>query len=91
MPICAKVETPETPTTRAVVLELEERLSSAEAVLRSLEAAQARSDRELTRLNRSDPMKEVTGRSAIERAIAATRSLIDSLRRTSSQLRAGSR
>lgn len=64
-----------------VYQELKAQLRRAEAVLRSLETAKQETERDLAADNREDPMKTVTGRSAIESAIDSTRAMIDRLRR----------
>lgn len=61
--------------------ELSERLACAERVLASLEAAREETERVLAESQRSDPMKAVTGRSALESSIETTRGLVEVLRR----------
>lgn len=53
----------------------------AAAVLEGLLAAKAECERELVKSRRSDPFKAVTGKSSLDRAIASTRKMIDSLDR----------
>ncbi len=48
----------------------------AAALLRRLIAERTRSERRMAEAGRNDPMKVVTGRSAIENAITATRDVI---------------
>ena len=48
----------------------------ADALLRRLIAERTRSERRMAEAGRNDPMKVVTGRSAIENAITATREVI---------------
>ncbi|MBL0921084.1 MAG: hypothetical protein IBJ10_03030 [Phycisphaerales bacterium] len=51
----------------------------AEQILQRLLEAKAQTEHELSSLRRTDAFKAVTGRSAIDNAIAATRRMIDSL------------
>jgi hypothetical protein len=53
----------------------------AESLLRGLIAAHAECESHLVRLNRKDPLKAVTGKSALDNAVAATRRMIESLER----------
>lgn len=72
-----------------LVLELQERLRKAEAVLRSLYEAKREADQQAVELKRTDAMKAVTGSSAIERAIQATTRMVDRLKREVSDARRG--
>ena len=53
--------------------------SKAVAVLNSLLAAKADCDQQLAKLRRSDAMKQVTGKSSLDEAIASTKRLIAEL------------
>jgi hypothetical protein len=61
--------------------ELRSHLCRAEEVLRSLESAKRETEETLASANRSDPIKCVTGRSALDRSIEHTAAMIDRLRR----------
>lgn len=64
-----------------VILETRARRSQAEALLRSLVEAKSECERQLERFRRSDAMQSVTGRTAIDKAIASTKRMIESLDR----------
>ena len=55
------------------------------AVLKSLQDAKRRCDRQLTQTNRTDAMVQVTGRSALDEAIASAKRTIDVLDRAASE------
>ncbi len=81
-PICPVAEAPEVITNRDQILaESSRRRTQAEALLRSLTAAKSECERQLARFQRSDVMQTVTGRSAIDAAIAHTRRMIETLDR----------
>ena len=65
-----------------LVLETTATRDRAEALLEGLLRAKDETERERERLNRVDPMKELTGRSSIDNAIDSTRRMIDTLNRT---------
>jgi len=75
------------PDHRRFLLETAARKADAEAVLSSLLAAKLESDRATSRLKRPDPMRAVTGNSAIDRAIVTTRNLIGTLDRALADIR----
>lgn len=52
------------------------------AVLKSLQDAKRRCDRQLSKANRTDAMLQVTGRSSLDEAIASAKRTIDVLDRT---------
>jgi hypothetical protein len=62
--------------------ELRER---AQALLESLHIAQKTCDLHLQRSNRTDPMREVTGRSSFDQAIASAKRAIDVLDRATAR------
>lgn len=62
------------------------RRDHAAAVLESLLAAKAECELELAKGRRTDAIKSVTGKSSLDRAIASTRKMIETLDRTVSQL-----
>jgi hypothetical protein len=69
---------------------LEETLAAKEraaALLKGLLAAAAVSDEQMRQTSRKDPMKVVTGRSAMENAVASTRRMIESLNRAVEEAR----
>lgn len=72
----ATIPAPSVPTSAAAQAQAR---SQAEAVLKSLLAAQAECEQHLKTQRRSDAMKDVSGSSSIERAIASTRQLIKQL------------
>lgn len=59
----------------------------AEAVLASLMAAKAECDKQLADLRRTDPMKQVTGKSSLEEAIASTKRLLADLDKLAGDMR----
>lgn len=58
----------------------------AEALLKSLQDAKRRCDRQLTKSNRTDPMIQVTGKSSLDEAIATARRTIDVLDRAAAEM-----
>lgn len=62
-----------------LVVETQAARDRAEAILQRLLEAKSQTEQELSTLRRTDAFKAVTGRSAIDNAIAATRRMIDSL------------
>lgn len=54
----------------------------ARRLLSELIVAKAEYEKELLKSNRTDPMKSVTGKSSLDRAIASTRRMIDALERS---------
>lgn len=70
-----------TPGENGVRDDVRDRLARAEAVLASLLEARGECERQLAAMRRADPIKAITGQSAIERAIDSTRSMIESLER----------
>lgn len=62
-----------------LVVETQAARDRAEAILQRLLEAKSQTEQELSTLRRTDSFKAVTGRSAIDNAIAATRRMIDSL------------
>lgn len=71
-----------------VLAETVARRDEAEALLRALLDAKATSEKNLASIRQSDFMKSVTGRSAMENAIASTHRLIESFNRVIADLRA---
>lgn len=64
-----------------ILLETTATRDRAEALLRTLMDCKAQSERNLSELKQSDTFKSVTGRSALDNAIASTQRMIDSLNR----------
>ena len=58
----------------------------AEVLLQGLIEAKTRTESELSKLRRTDAYKAVTGRSALDNAIASTRRMIESLDRTAEDI-----
>lgn len=82
-PICEVIEPATASTGRERLLaETARRRRQAEALLRSLVAAKRECELQLARFQRSDAMQTVTGRSALDAAIAQTRRMIETLDRT---------
>jgi len=67
---------------RRVLLETNAARDKAEALLQNLMDAKRITERELSRFSREDPKRSVTGRSAIDDAIASTRRMIETLNRS---------
>lgn len=61
----------------------------AEDLLRGLLAAKSQTEAYLSESGREDPVKRLTGKSAIENAIASTRRMIETLDRAVEQIRQG--
>lgn len=59
----------------------------AENLLRALQDAKVESERRLSELKQPDALKAVTGRSAMDNAIASTQRMIDTIARASTDLR----
>ncbi len=70
-----------------VLVETMTRRDEAEALLRALLDAKATSEKNLAAIRQADFMKSVTGRSAMENAIASTQRLIESFNRVITDLR----
>ena len=70
-----------------ILLETTTARDKAESLLRGLLEARAASERNLSDLNRPDPMKAVTGRSSMDNAIASTQRMIEALNRAIDQFR----
>ncbi|MCE7972447.1 MAG: hypothetical protein DYG93_12415 [Leptolyngbya sp. PLA2] len=70
-----------------VLIETAAARDKAEALLRGLQEARARSERHLREIGQTDAMKAVTGKSSIENAIASTQRMIDTLNRSLVQLK----
>ncbi len=85
------IETTDTMLTaeQRLVLETNARRDRAEAVLQSLLNAKAECEKQLARFRRPDMMKSVTGKSALDSAIASTQRMVESLNRTLSEARRG--
>lgn len=83
------IETTDTMLTaeQRLVLETNARRDRAEAVLQSLMNAKAECEKQLARFRRPDMMKSVTGKSALDSAIASTQRMVESLNRTLSEAR----
>lgn len=58
-------------------------------LLKSLQDAKRRCDRQLTKSNRTDPMLQVTGRSSLDEAIATAKRTIDVLDRAAADVVGG--
>jgi hypothetical protein len=69
------------PPPEQVLQETRQTRARAVELLRTLERAHAECERHVDRVLHPDSMKRVTGRSALENAIASTRRMIDSLDR----------
>lgn len=72
---------------QSILLETSAARDQAEVLLKGLLAAKSHSERRLTELRQSDPMKSVTGRSSIDNAISSTRRMIEALDRSLLHLR----
>jgi len=59
----------------------------AEELLRGLLEAKSQTETYLTEIGREDPVKKLTGKSAIENAIASTKRMIETLDRAVDQVR----
>lgn len=69
------------PPPERVLKETQQTRERAVQLLRTLERAHAECERHVDRVLHPDSMKRVTGRSAMENAIASTRRMIESLDR----------
>jgi hypothetical protein len=65
----------------SILLETTATRDRAEALLRTLMDCKAQSERNLAELKQADTFKSVTGRSALDNAIASTQRMIESLNR----------
>lgn len=70
-----------------ILLETTAARDKAEALLRGLLDAKERSEKHMADSGQSDHLKQVTGRSAMDNAIASTQRMIESLNRALSQLK----
>lgn len=70
-----------------MIRETTDRRDDAVALLRSLLDAKGISERNLAQLHQADLIKQVTGQSSMDNAIASTRRLIDSFNRVLDDLR----
>lgn len=70
-----------------ILLETTSARDQAEALLRSLLDAKAQSEKRLAELKQSDSVKAVTGRSAMDNAIASTQRMIETLNRALTQMK----
>lgn len=62
-----------------LLIETNERRARAQELLKSLMRAKSECEEQMNRAQRSDAIKDVTGHSALERAIATTRRMIETL------------
>lgn len=69
-----------------MVLETTSARDQAEALLRGLLTARERSEQFLVESKKTDAMKSITGRSAMDNAIASTQRMIDTLNRALTEL-----
>ena len=75
------------PTTPGLLLERTARArAEAQVLLESLLIAKAHSEARLAALHMADSIKRVTGQSSLDRAIASTRHMIDTLDRNHQQI-----
>lgn len=70
-----------------MLVETTARRDEAEALLRSLLDAKHASERNLAQLGQPDLVKQVTGRSSLDNAIASSQRLVESFNRVLSNLR----
>jgi hypothetical protein len=70
-----------------ILLETTATRDRAEALLRTLMDCKAQSERNLAELKQADNFRSVTGRSALDNAIASTQRMIESLNRVISHAR----
>lgn len=70
-----------------ILLETTTAREKAEALLRRLLESKAQSERHLAELKQPDTFKAVTGRSAMDNAIASTRRIIETLDRAVQQIK----
>ncbi len=64
-----------------ILLETTLARDEAEALLRALQDAKAQTEKHLAEVKRPDPIKQVTGRSAMDKAIAETQRAIEAFNR----------
>jgi hypothetical protein len=72
---------------RRTLMDLNVVRDQAEALLRALQDAKVDSEKRLTELKQPDALKAVTGRSAMDNAIASTQRMIETLNRAAGDLR----
>jgi hypothetical protein len=72
-----------------ILLETTAARDKAEALLRGLMDAKATSERHLEQIKQPDAMKLVTGKSAMDNAIASTQRMLESLNRALTDLHEG--
>ncbi len=70
-----------------ILIETAAARDKAEAMLRTLLDAKEQSEQNLAQARQPDVMKEVTGRSSMDNAIASTQRMIDSLNRALDQIK----
>ncbi len=70
-----------------ILLEFNTARDQAEALLRGLLDAKAQSEKHLAELRQPDALKAVTGKSAMDNAIASTQRMIETLNRATSELK----
>jgi hypothetical protein len=69
-----------------ILLETTVAKDKADALLKVLVEAKQRSEEHMRELGQHDTFKRVTGRSSLDNAIASTRRMVETLRRTEAQL-----
>ena len=70
-----------------IMLETNALRDKAEALLKGLVDAKSVTEREMARLNRSDPMRLVTGKTSIDDGISSIKRMIETLNRSLAQAR----
>lgn len=70
-----------------ILLETTAARDKAEALLRGLLDAKAKSEKHLSEVGQIDALKKVTGKSAMDNAIASTQRMVDALNRSLQTLR----
>ncbi|MDX2148758.1 MAG: hypothetical protein SFZ23_14690 [Planctomycetota bacterium] len=70
-----------------ILLQTARERDKAEALLRELIEAKARSEQHLIETRQVDPVKKLTGRSSIDNAIASTKRMIETLNRHMDEFR----
>lgn len=70
-----------------ILIETTAARDQAEALLRALLDAKSKSERRLAELKQTDALKAVTGRSAMDNAIATTQRMVETLNRSIGQLK----
>ena len=76
----------QTETTARLYDEAKERLRLAEGLLGCLTEAHEQCETQLARLQKRDPVREVTGKSSIDTKIASTKRMVESLGRIVEEL-----